>query len=85
MSKFTGKKKSKFTPVVAPVTKPVEGEGRSLVAIAKGLKLDPRNARRLARRHSEALGHSSKGDRWLLTSDQEKAFVDLVQAEKASA
>jgi L-aminopeptidase/D-esterase-like protein len=94
MSKFTGKKKSKGAAVTtapgqAPVDQPKTpqpvGEGRTIVAIAKELKLSPQNARRLARRHAEELGHASKGDRWMLTPDQEEAFVGLVQAERASA
>jgi hypothetical protein len=80
MSKFTGKKKSpKFVePVTAEAPTPkVEASGRTIVEIAKELKLTPQNARRLARKHGDVLGHSGKGSRWLLTPDQEKAFVEL--------
>jgi hypothetical protein len=90
MSKFTGKKKPKATPVTeaAPVEQakpevvPTQG-GRTIVEIAKELKLTPQNARRLARKHGDLLGHSGKGARWLLDADQEKAFVELATKPNA--
>jgi hypothetical protein len=58
---------------------------RTIVAIAKELKITPQNARRIARRHADILGHASKGARWFLNADQEKALRDALTAEKPAA
>jgi L-aminopeptidase/D-esterase-like protein len=64
-------------PPVAPVT-----SGRTIVAIAKELKITPQNARRLARQHAAELGHASKGARWELSPDQAQRFIELATAPK---
>jgi hypothetical protein len=71
------------TPVVAqpPVT---ASGGRTIVAIAKELKISPVNARRLARQHASELGHSAKGQRWELSPDQAKRFIELATAPKVA-
>jgi hypothetical protein len=46
------------------------------------LKVTPQNARRVARKHADVLGHVSKGAHWFRSPDQEKALVDAVTREK---
>jgi hypothetical protein len=92
MSKFKARKKN-ATPVTtdapapvvtqptpAPTPAPV-ASGRTIVAIAKELKITPQNARRIARKHADALGHAGKGARWLLSAEQEKALRDAIASE----
>ena len=69
-------------PPVMPVVAQATGEvGRTIVDIARKLKITPQNARRIARNHTEALGHAGKGARWFLNADQEKALRDAVTRE----
>jgi hypothetical protein len=73
----------------APVETPVEqttpvASGRTIVAIAKELKITPVNARRLARQHASELGHAAKGQRWELSPDQAKRFIELATALKVA-
>jgi hypothetical protein len=88
-SKFKAVKKASATEQAAPVaterTTPVvatPASGRTIVQIAKELKITPQNARRLARQHASELGHASKGQRWELSPDQEKRFIELATAPK---
>jgi hypothetical protein len=88
MSKFKARKMNatpvEATPVVTPAPTPVApvvASGRTVVDIAKELKITPQNARRIARKHAEALGHAGKGARWVLNADQEKALVDAITRE----
>jgi hypothetical protein len=67
-AKFTGKKKSlkpaTVTTEAAEQAKPetvLAQGGRTIVEIAKELKLTPQNARSLARQHASELGHSGHG------------------------
>lgn len=72
-------------PVTAtPVeqTTPVITSGRTIVEIAKELRITSQNARRVARKHAEILGHAGKGARWVLNADQEKALIDALTREK---
>jgi predicted transcriptional regulator len=70
------------TPVVAsPVAPVATSTGRTIVDIARELKITPQNARRVARKHAEALGHGGKGARWLLNAEQEKALKDALTRE----
>jgi hypothetical protein len=55
---------------------------RTIVDIARELKLTPQNARRLARTHASELGHTNKNDRWSLTPDQAARFIELATAPK---
>jgi hypothetical protein len=84
MSKF--KAKTKTAPVAPVVTAPpvAPASGRTIVAIAKELRITPQNARRLARQHAAELGHANRNDRWLLSPDQEKVFVQLATAPKVA-
>jgi hypothetical protein len=88
MSKFKAKTKTApvvATPVVAaPPVAPVATQGKTIVAIARELKITPQNARRLARQHAADLGHANRNDRWLLSPDQEKVFVQLATAPKVA-
>jgi hypothetical protein len=87
--KYTGKAKiapvstEQTTPVVTTPVAPVTS-GKTIVAIAKELKITPVNARRLARQHASELGHTAKGQRWELSPDQEKRFVQLATAPKVA-
>jgi hypothetical protein len=86
-SKFSGKaKKAPVAPVAQPTPAPVETpvQGTTIVAIAKSLKITPQNARRLARQHAADLGHANRNDRWLLTPDQAKRFIELATAPKVA-
>jgi hypothetical protein len=80
-SKFTGKAKV-ATPVVETPEQPPTST-RTIVAIAKELKITPVNARRLARQHASELGHANKNDRWALDETQAKRFIELATAPKA--
>jgi L-aminopeptidase/D-esterase-like protein len=89
-SKFKAVKKASATEQAAPVATTEQAppiapvaSGRTIVAIAKELKITPQNARRLARQHASELGHSAKGQRWELSPDQEKRFIALATAPKA--
>jgi hypothetical protein len=67
------------TPVVAKPT-PV-AQGRTIVEIAKEPKITPQNARRVARKRADVLGHAGKGARWVLNADQERALIDALTRE----
>jgi predicted transcriptional regulator len=86
MSKFKARSK-KAAPVVATKNAPVAVAevGRTIVDIARELKITPQNARRVARKIASDLGHSAKGARWFLNADQEKALRDALTAEKPAA
>jgi hypothetical protein len=83
-SKFSGKAKTTPVAQVAQPTPAPVTSGRTIVAIAKELKISPVNARRLARQHAAELGHSAKGQRWELSPDQAKRFIELATAPKAA-
>jgi hypothetical protein len=83
-TKFTGKAKVATPVVETPEQPPVATSTRTIVSIAKELKITPVNARRLARQHASELGHSAKGQRWELSPDQEKRFIELATAPKAA-
>jgi predicted transcriptional regulator len=80
MSKKSVKTVTKVAPVTTPA--PVASEtGRTIVEIARELKVTPQNARRVARKHAEALGHAGKGARWVLSPDQQKTLIDALTRE----
>ena len=83
MSKSKSKKVAPVaTKQAAPVATPAPVEtGRTIVVIARELKITPRNARRVARKHADVLGHAGKGTRWFLNADQEKALRDALTRE----
>jgi L-aminopeptidase/D-esterase-like protein len=88
MSKFKAKAKTvkQGAPEQVATPAPVAPDtGRTIVAIAKELKITPQNARRLARQHADTLGHASKGARWLLSPDQEKRVIELATTKPAAA
>ena len=88
MSKFKARSKkaapveqaTPVTPVATTPATPVE-TGRTIVAIAKELKITPQNARRIARKHADVLGHGAKGARWFLNAQQENVLRDAVTRE----
>ena len=87
MSKFKARSK-KATSVATPVEHATEQTtatpvalGRTIVDIARELKITPQNARRVARKHAEVLGHAGKGARWFLNAEQEKALRDALTRE----
>jgi hypothetical protein len=87
-SKYNAKKKTapveQATPVVtAPSVAPVVG--RTIVDIAKELKIRPSAARRIARLHASELGHSAKGARWMLSTEQEQVLRKALTAKSAAA
>jgi hypothetical protein len=83
MSKSKAKKTAPVATVTPPSIAPVVG--RTIVDIARELKLTPQNARRLARQHADALGHSGKGARWVLNDEQQAKFIALATAKPATA
>jgi hypothetical protein len=83
MSKFKPNKKA-TVPVAPVVTAPsiAPASGRTIVDIARELKITPQNARRVARKHADVLGHAGKGARWFLNAEQEQALRVALTAEK---
>jgi hypothetical protein len=86
MSKFKPNKKA-TAPVATPVvTAPsvAPASGRTIVDIAKELKIRPSAARRIARLHASELGHASKGARWMLSTEQEQVLRKALTAKSAA-
>jgi hypothetical protein len=81
--KLKTSKKTEQPKVEAPVVaKPVVPSGRTIVEIARGLKVTPQNARRVARKHAAALGHTTHGGRWVLNPEQEEILIAALTSEK---
>jgi hypothetical protein len=80
MSKKASKK---ATPVATPVA-PVVTSGRTIVAIAKELKIAPSAARRIARAHRDELGGHAHGVRWELNDQQAQTLIALMTAPKVA-
>jgi hypothetical protein len=92
------KKASKKAPVVATPVAPVVAtpvaqapapvapvtSGKTIVALARELKITPQNARRLARQHAAELGHANRNDRWSLNEQQAARFIELATAPKVA-
>jgi hypothetical protein len=80
-SKFSGKAK---TAPVATTPAPVTSGTRTIVEIAKSLKIAPTAAREIARAHRDALGGHAHGVRWELNEKQAATLIALMTAPKVA-
>lgn len=85
MSKSKNNAKTKTAPVDPVVTAPsiAPASGRTVVDIARELKITPQNARRVAR--PLFASERAKGACWSLTPDQEKILRDALTKPAAVA